>query len=280
MRNHVLPAIGRIPLATIAASDLDNLYARKLAEGLSPQSVHHIHATVHAALALALRRDKISRNVADQVDPPRGAPREMTPSARRSTAPSSVRPASIRTTAASTPASSSALAARRPASLLRWAASATVSITRWPRASSRPWSASSSTANGSARVTRRGRRSSTTSRPGTTRVDVTRPSTASAQWTIKGGARRRSLRSASDRPRKRGKSTRASPGAGEPLPSLATGTARPRREVASERWRREAESPCPVAERIRPAALRAGRQSVHDLLRTTTCRQLHTIAVK
>lgn len=77
MRGHILPSLGRIPLATLAASDLDQLYARKLAEGLAPCSVHHIHATLHAALGLAVRRDKVGRNVADLVDPPRSAPREM-----------------------------------------------------------------------------------------------------------------------------------------------------------------------------------------------------------
>jgi integrase len=78
MRNHVLPAIGRIRLAALAADDLDRLYAKCLAAGLSARSVHHIHATLHAALALAVRRDKVVRNVADLVDPPRSAPREMT----------------------------------------------------------------------------------------------------------------------------------------------------------------------------------------------------------
>jgi integrase len=54
------------------------LYARKLAEGLSPTTVHHIHEVFHAALQGALRLNLVLRNVSDLVDPPRMTRRTLT----------------------------------------------------------------------------------------------------------------------------------------------------------------------------------------------------------
>jgi integrase len=60
----------RKPLARITPQDLRELYARKLAGGLSRSTVHHLHAVLHRALAVAEREGAIPRNVADLVDGP------------------------------------------------------------------------------------------------------------------------------------------------------------------------------------------------------------------
>lgn len=74
---HVVPAIGRVPLQKLSASDLDRLYAAMLSDGhqrreggLSPRSVRQTHAVIRKALADAMRKGMVARNVADLADPP------------------------------------------------------------------------------------------------------------------------------------------------------------------------------------------------------------------
>ena len=62
--------LARKPLARLTPQDLRELYARKLASGLSRSTVHHIHAVLHRALAVAEREGAVARNVADLVDGP------------------------------------------------------------------------------------------------------------------------------------------------------------------------------------------------------------------
>jgi integrase len=79
VRNHVVPRIGSIPLQRLTAEDLDGFYADLLADGrrngsgggLSPKSVRYIHGIVRKALADALRKGSVTRNVADLADPPK-----------------------------------------------------------------------------------------------------------------------------------------------------------------------------------------------------------------
>lgn len=77
VRVHAVPVIGAIPLARLQPSHLDRLYQRRLDAGMSPTSVHHLHMVLHAALATAGRRGLVARNVAQLVDPPRMARRDM-----------------------------------------------------------------------------------------------------------------------------------------------------------------------------------------------------------
>lgn len=77
LRLHALPALGRIPLARLTPQHLQRLYAEKLASGLSPRSVHHLHAVLHRALRQASCWGVVPRNVADLVAPPRGQRRQM-----------------------------------------------------------------------------------------------------------------------------------------------------------------------------------------------------------
>lgn len=77
VRLHALPVIGKTPLSKLSAQHLQALYARKLAEGLSPTTVRHLHAALHRALDRAVRLGVVHRNVADMVDPPRMSHHEM-----------------------------------------------------------------------------------------------------------------------------------------------------------------------------------------------------------
>ncbi|GAC1340176.1 MAG: site-specific integrase [Candidatus Dormibacteria bacterium] len=77
LRIHVVPRIGRVPMARIGAADLQQLYADLLDDGLKPMSVRHVHAILHRVLGQAVRWDAAVRNVADLVDPPRVIRTEM-----------------------------------------------------------------------------------------------------------------------------------------------------------------------------------------------------------
>jgi integrase len=78
LTKHVSPRIGHVPLQKVTASDLDALYA-DLAGVLAPSSVRKVHAILRKALADAVRKGTLQRNVADAADPPRAskAPRKV-----------------------------------------------------------------------------------------------------------------------------------------------------------------------------------------------------------
>lgn len=81
---HVVPRIGGVPLLTVGSAHLNAFYADLLANGrrdgtggLSSTTVRRIHATIHKALADAVRWGRLARNPADQADPPRVSSPEM-----------------------------------------------------------------------------------------------------------------------------------------------------------------------------------------------------------
>jgi integrase len=78
VRIHAMPTLGRVKLAALSPQHLDRLYAQRVAAGLSPTTVHHIHAVLHKALEQAVRWNLVPRNVAGLVDPPRAGRQEMT----------------------------------------------------------------------------------------------------------------------------------------------------------------------------------------------------------
>jgi integrase len=77
VRRHVLPHVGRLALAKLGPRDLSELYAKLLANGLSPATVQYVHAILHRALDQATRWNLIPRNPADLVDAPRPERHEM-----------------------------------------------------------------------------------------------------------------------------------------------------------------------------------------------------------
>ena len=70
LRKHVTPALGKTRLPALRPDALQRLYASKLAGGLAPRSVHHIHSVLHNALEDAVRWGHVGRNVTDVVEPP------------------------------------------------------------------------------------------------------------------------------------------------------------------------------------------------------------------
>lgn len=71
VRQHIVPTLGRVPLARLEIARVNDLLAAKLADGLAPRTVHHIRAVLRTMLNAALREGLTPRNVAALADPPR-----------------------------------------------------------------------------------------------------------------------------------------------------------------------------------------------------------------
>jgi integrase len=75
---HIVPHIGSVKLQKLSGSQVNALYAKLAQEGtrngskgLSPMTIHHVHACLHKACKDAVRWGHISRNPLDAADPPR-----------------------------------------------------------------------------------------------------------------------------------------------------------------------------------------------------------------
>jgi integrase len=77
VRVHLIPGLGKLTLSKLSAQHVQAFYTRKLAEGLSSTTVHHIHGTLHRALEDAERMGLVQRNVSEQVRAPRRSTAEM-----------------------------------------------------------------------------------------------------------------------------------------------------------------------------------------------------------
>ena len=77
--NHLWPALGAIKLKKLSAAHVQSFYRDRLDAGLSPSTVHKMHAILHKALSQALKWNMVPRNVTEAVRPPRSAPKEMRP---------------------------------------------------------------------------------------------------------------------------------------------------------------------------------------------------------
>ncbi len=77
IRVHVVPALGKVRMAKLTPQQLQAFYSKKLEGALSPTTVRHMHATLHRAFEQAVRWGVVARNVANLVDPPRRADKEM-----------------------------------------------------------------------------------------------------------------------------------------------------------------------------------------------------------
>jgi integrase len=71
VRVHAIPALGRIRLGRLTPQHFQRLYQDKLAAGLSPTTVSHLHTVLHGAFAEAVRWGLLSRNVVALARPPR-----------------------------------------------------------------------------------------------------------------------------------------------------------------------------------------------------------------
>lgn len=84
VRKHIDPRIGGISLLNLGAAQLNAFYGdllevglRSGAGGLSPTTVRRIHATLHKAMADAVRWGRLPRNPTDSADPPQAAKAEL-----------------------------------------------------------------------------------------------------------------------------------------------------------------------------------------------------------
>src|ERR687889_24826 len=71
VRQHIIPALGRMKLANLSPAHVQGFYRSKLDAGLKPSSVRYIHAVLHRALKQAVRWGLVPRNVSDAVDIPK-----------------------------------------------------------------------------------------------------------------------------------------------------------------------------------------------------------------
>lgn len=71
IRMHLLPYIGRRRLDKLLPEHVEQTYKQLLDKGLSPASVLRVHRLLHRALKVAMQRDRVARNVAALVEPPR-----------------------------------------------------------------------------------------------------------------------------------------------------------------------------------------------------------------
>lgn len=62
VRQHLVPALGEIPLWKLTARDCDELYTKMTAHGLGPSRVRCAHVVLHRAVAQAVRWGWLSRN--------------------------------------------------------------------------------------------------------------------------------------------------------------------------------------------------------------------------
>jgi integrase len=79
VRVHLVPGLGKAPLARLSAQQVQAFYGRKQQEGLSGTTVHSIHGMLHRALEDALRMGLLQRNVTEMVRAPRRSTQEMHP---------------------------------------------------------------------------------------------------------------------------------------------------------------------------------------------------------
>lgn len=79
IKNHIVPAIGSIPVTKLKPLHLQKFYSSKLASGradskkggLSPSTINDIHKTIRGALKSAIEWEIVVRNIAESVSPPK-----------------------------------------------------------------------------------------------------------------------------------------------------------------------------------------------------------------
>jgi integrase len=70
IRLYIEPNLGSIRLSKLTADDIERMFEKMQAEGLSARTCQYVHAVLRAALQTAVRRGKVVRNVATLIDSP------------------------------------------------------------------------------------------------------------------------------------------------------------------------------------------------------------------
>lgn len=71
IKNHLIPYLGAKLLAALTANDLDSRYSGMVKAGLSPTTAGYLHRIMHTVLKVAMKKGKLSHNVARDADPPK-----------------------------------------------------------------------------------------------------------------------------------------------------------------------------------------------------------------
>jgi integrase len=79
IRLHIRPSLGRMKLKALSPAHVQGFYRERLDSGLSPATVHKIHAVLHKALDQAVGWSLVPRNATEVVMTPRPAPDEIRP---------------------------------------------------------------------------------------------------------------------------------------------------------------------------------------------------------
>ena len=82
VRLHLVPGLGRIPLAKLAPAHVERMMNEAIAAGASPRSAAHHRAVLRGALNVAMRWGLVGRNVASLAGPPRVPEHEVRPLSR------------------------------------------------------------------------------------------------------------------------------------------------------------------------------------------------------
>lgn len=73
LKNHLVPYLGAKLLSALTANDLDARYADMVKAGLSSTTAGYLHRIIHTVLKVAVKKGKLSHNVARDADPPKQA---------------------------------------------------------------------------------------------------------------------------------------------------------------------------------------------------------------
>jgi integrase len=79
VRVHIVPVLGRIPLAQLTPQQVQDLMTQMRKKGLSERTIQYIRAVLRRALGQALKWGLVARNVAALTDPPRVRRPEVKP---------------------------------------------------------------------------------------------------------------------------------------------------------------------------------------------------------
>lgn len=77
VHQHINPTLGEIKLRDLKPHQVQNLYTKKLADGISPRTTRLIHSVLHNALNHALKIGLVVRNVSDMTTLPKVPRKEM-----------------------------------------------------------------------------------------------------------------------------------------------------------------------------------------------------------
>ncbi|MFC1971871.1 tyrosine-type recombinase/integrase [Chloroflexota bacterium] len=76
LNNHLVSKIGAKPAAVLSPDDLNSIMISMVKSGRSPTTARYLNRVVHLVLEDAVKKGKLTRNVADLSDPPRAQPYE------------------------------------------------------------------------------------------------------------------------------------------------------------------------------------------------------------